>query len=135
MRRMTLTKLGNPDPAADGALETFATADSEQLVTLTCTEFTSRCPITNQPDWARITISYRPAQRIVETKSLKLYLETYREQGIFNEHLVTRIRDDLVAALDPVTLVVTADFNPRGGIAVRAETSYRADAAAACASS
>jgi 7-cyano-7-deazaguanine reductase len=73
---------------------------------LHCREFTCRCPITGQPDWAEITISYRPNARIVESKSVKLYLETFREEGIFHEHLATTIRDDFVAALDPRSLDV-----------------------------
>jgi 7-cyano-7-deazaguanine reductase len=76
-------------------------------VTLSCAEFTCRCPITGQPDWATITISYVPAERIVESKSVKLSVETFREEGIFHEHLATTIRDDFVAALDPRSLAVS----------------------------
>ena len=94
----TLTKLGNTDARADRRLETFATADTTLEVVLHCREFTCRCPITGQPDWAEITISYRPKARIVESKSVKLYMETFREEGIFHEHLATTIRDDFVAA-------------------------------------
>ena len=96
---------------------------------LHCREFTCRCPITGQPDWAEITISYRPAAKIVESKSVKLYLETFREEGIFHEHLATMIRDDFVAALDPQSLHVTVSFNQRGGIAIDATSSYVADGA------
>ena len=102
---MELTKLGNPDAAADRRLEAFPIADRTQVITLECAEFTCRCPITGQPDWARITIDYRPNEWAVETKSVKLYLETFREQGIFHEHLATVIRDDFVAALSPVAAV------------------------------
>ena len=59
-------------------------------IVLDCSEFTCRCPITAQPDWATIEIRYRPGPRVVETKSLKLYLETFREVGIFHEHLARR---------------------------------------------
>src|SRR4051794_35034548 len=121
-----LTKLGRPDAAADRELGTFETEDQTQEITLRCGEFTCRCPVTGQPDWARIAISYAPNHRIVETKSLKLYLETFREQGIFHEHLATLVRDDLVQALEPRWLRVTVDFNQRGGIAVEASSSYRA---------
>jgi 7-cyano-7-deazaguanine reductase len=120
----TLTKLGNPDARADRRLEAFETADQTLRVVLHCREFTCRCPITGQPDWAEITISYRPAAKIVESKSVKLYLETFREEGIFHEHLATTIRDDFVAALDPQSLDVTVSFSQRGGIAIDATSSY-----------
>jgi 7-cyano-7-deazaguanine reductase len=121
---MALTKLGNPDAAADGVLEAFDVDDRELEIVLDCSEFTCRCPITSQPDWASIEIRYRPGPRVVETKSLKLYLETFREVGIFHEHLAKRIRDDLVTLLDPESLSVTMRFNRRGGIAVAATSSY-----------
>ena len=123
---MELTKLGNPDAKSDRAIEAFPIDDPTQVITLDCGEFTCRCPITGQPDWATISIEYRPAALAVETKSLKLYLETFREEGIFHEHLATRMRDDLVAALDPVSLTVTVRFNSRGGIAVTASSSHPA---------
>jgi 7-cyano-7-deazaguanine reductase len=119
-----LTKLGNPDARADRRLEAFETADTTLQVVLHCREFTCRCPITGQPDWAEITISYRPKAKIVESKSVKLYLETFREEGIFHEHLATTIRDDFVAALDPRSLDVTVMFSQRGGIAIDATSSY-----------
>src|SRR5262249_20615648 len=122
-----LTKLGDPKAAADRKLESFEINDATQEITLRCGEFTCRCPITGQPDWARIVIWYRPRSRAVETKSLKLYLETFREEGIFHEHLATVIRDDVVAALDPRAVKVTVDFNQRGGIALEASSSYEAD--------
>jgi 7-cyano-7-deazaguanine reductase len=121
---MTLTKLGNPDAAADGVLEAFDVNDRELEIVLDCSEFTCRCPVTAQPDWATIEIRYRPGPRVVETKSLKLYLETFREVGVFHEHVAKRIRDDLVALLEPETLAVTMRFNRRGGIAVSATSSY-----------
>jgi 7-cyano-7-deazaguanine reductase len=122
-----LTKLGNPEARADRALEAFTIEDTTQEITLTCSEFTCRCPLTGQPDWARIVIDYRPDGLALETKSLKLYLETFREEGIFHEHLATTIRDDFVAALDPESLQVTVSFNQRGGIAIDATSSYVAD--------
>jgi 7-cyano-7-deazaguanine reductase len=125
----TPTKLGNPVSRADRSLEVFETADQTLRVVLDCAEFTCRCPITGQPDWATITIAYTPRKRIVESKSVKLYLETFREEGIFHEHLVTTIRDDFVAALDPLSLDVTANFNSRGGIAISATSSYDAEVA------
>ena len=118
-----LTKLGHPDAKPDRAIEAFPIDDTSQVIRLDCGEFTCRCPITGQPDWATITIEYRPDKLAVETKSLKLYLETFREEGIFHEHLATRMRDDLVAALDPIAATVTVRFNARGGIAVTASSS------------
>ena len=119
-----LTKLGNPDSKPDRAIESFPIDDPSQVITLECGEFTCRCPITGQPDWATISIEYRPNKRAVETKSLKLYLETFREEAIFHEQLATRMRDDLIAALDPVAVTVTVKFNSRGGIAVNASSSH-----------
>lgn len=79
-------------------------------------EFTSVCPMTGLPDFGRITITYRPDKKIVELKSLKYYLMQYRNVGIFYEHVVNRILDDLVAALSPKSMEVTGDFTSRGGI-------------------
>jgi 7-cyano-7-deazaguanine reductase len=124
MAQTALTKLGNPDARPDRSLEVFETADPTLRVTLHCAEFTCRCPITNQPDWATIDISYTPRARVVESKSVKLYLETFREEAIFHEHLATLIRDDFVAALDPESLEVRVNFNSRGGIAISATSSY-----------
>lgn len=122
---MALTKLGRAEVAPDRNLETFPIKDTSQEITIDCREFTCRCPITGQPDWATIRIDYRPGDRGVETKSLKLYLETFRDEGIFHEHLATRIRDDLVAALAPDLLKVTVSFNVRGGIALAASSTYQ----------
>jgi len=123
---MKLTKLGNKDAVADGVLEWFPLEEfSTHLdITLECTEFTCRCPVTNQPDWATIVINYEPHLRVVESKSLKLYLETFREKGIFHEHLAQRILDDLVEALEPWECSVTVHFNTRGGIAISATATY-----------
>jgi 7-cyano-7-deazaguanine reductase len=120
-----LTKLGRADARADRRIEVIPIRDATQEISIDCREFTCRCPITGQPDWATIRIDYRPADRGVETKSLKLYLETFREEGIFHEHLATTIRDDLAAALEPLELKVTVDFSVRGGIALSASSSYR----------
>ena len=94
-------------------------------VRLHCHEFTCRCPVTGQPDWAKITIDYVPDELVVESKSMKLYLETYREQGIFHEHLAQAILDDLTAAAKPLQASVTVDFNVRGGIAISATATYQ----------
>ena len=79
-------------------------------------EFTSVCPISALPDFGRITINYIPAERIVELKSLKYYLLQYRQVGVFYEHVVNQILDDLVAVLAPRFMEVVGTFTPRGGI-------------------
>ena len=79
-------------------------------------EFTCLCPLTGQPDWARIVIRYQPDQWCVESKSLKLYLGSFRNHGEFHEAAVTRICNDLVRSLDPHWIVVEGRFTPRGGI-------------------
>ncbi len=80
-------------------------------------EFTSMCPVTGQPDFATITISYVPHGRCVEMKSLKLYFLAYRNKGIFYEGVVNTILDDLVAVLDPRRMTIIGDFAVRGGMA------------------
>jgi 7-cyano-7-deazaguanine reductase len=101
-------------------LETFPNHHPERryTVTLETDEFTCVCPATGQPDFATITIRYVPDQRILESKSLKLYLWSYRDEGVFHEHVVNTILDDLVAALDPHTIEVTGAFKVRGGISL-----------------
>jgi 7-cyano-7-deazaguanine reductase len=81
-----------------------------------CPEFTCLCPKTGQPDFATIRIRYSPADRCVELKSLKLYLWSFRDEGAFHEDVTNRILDDLVAAVDPLCMVVEGDFMVRGGI-------------------
>jgi 7-cyano-7-deazaguanine reductase len=124
-----LTKLGHK-ATPDRNLEVFPNRSrpGSLTVNLHCTEFTCRCPVTGQPDWAQIDIEYVPDQSIVESKSVKLYLETFREEGIFHEHLAQVILDDLVAALRPLSCAVTVRFNVRGGIAISATASYRREA-------
>lgn len=121
-----LTKLGQK-ATPDRNLEVFPSRSRPGALTVTlhCTEFTCRCPVTAQPDWAQIDIEYVPDQSVVESKSLKLYLETFREQGIFHEHLAQVVLDDLVAAARPLSGTVTVRFNVRGGIAIAAAATYR----------
>lgn len=94
------------------------------LVTLESDEFTCVCPLTGQPDFADIRIQYVPDQKIVESKSLKLYLWSYRDEGVFHEHVVNKILDDLVNTLDPHWCRVTGSFNVRGGIAIKVEAEH-----------
>ena len=88
------------------------------LVTLETSEFTCLCPVTGQPDFATIKVAYVPDQKIVESKSYKLYLWSYRNEGVFHEHVVNTILDDLVKVLDPHYIRVVGEFNIRGGIAI-----------------
>ena len=87
-------------------------------------EFTSVCPMTGLPDFGTITIRYRPDQKIVELKSLKYYLLQYRNVGIFYEHVVNRVLDDLVAVVKPKRMEVIGDFTPRGGISTVVTAAY-----------
>jgi len=87
-------------------------------VCLDCTEFTSLCPVTGQPDFATLAIEYGPDRHLVETKSMKLYLWRYRDRPAFNETLVDEIAGDLFRQLSPKWLRVTGRFHPRGGIGV-----------------
>lgn len=87
-------------------------------------EYTSVCPMTGLPDAGCITIRYKPDQKIIELKSLKFYLLQYRNVGIFYEHVVNRILDDLVAVLDPKFMEVTGDFTARGAITTKVTAVY-----------
>ncbi len=120
-----LTLLGREVKGPVRRLETVPNQHPQRsyTVTLVCPEFTCLCPITGQPDFATITIEYIPGERVVESKSLKLYLWSYRDEGAFHEDVTNRILDDLVAAMQPRWCVVTGVFNVRGGITitVRAE--------------
>lgn len=92
--------------------------DDEQVVSLDCFEFVSRCPKTGQPDLATIHISYIPNELMVESKSLKLYLFSFQQHGDFHETCVHMIMQDLVNLLNPKYLEVYGDFNSRGGISI-----------------
>jgi 7-cyano-7-deazaguanine reductase len=100
------------------ALETVPNPhpDRDYEVRMTVPEFTCLCPLTGQPDFATIRIRYVPDQRLVELKSLKLYLWSYRDEGAFHEDVTNRIGDDFVAAAQPRWIEVIGDFNVRGGI-------------------
>jgi len=92
----------------------------------TCPEFTAVCPKTGQPDFGTIRITYVPDRLCVELKSLKLYLFTFRNRGIFYEHVTNVILDDLVRALRPRRMTVEGDFRVRGGISTVVQASYQA---------
>ena len=106
-------------------LETFPNRSKRRYtVPLSTAEFTCLSPMTGTPDFARITIAYIPDKKIVESKSLKLYFWSFRNEGVFHEHLTNIILDDLVAALSPRWCKVTAQFAVRGGIAISVEAEY-----------
>lgn len=87
-------------------------------------EFTSLCPVTGQPDFASLSIQYIPGERCIESKSLKLYIRSFRNQAGFAEVIVNRILDDIIAAIAPQSATVMADFTPRGGIGIYVEACY-----------
>ncbi len=107
-------------------LEAFPnrTPDRYYLVSLKTDEFTCICPMTEQPDFANILVEYVPDQKIVESKSFKLYIWSYRNEAAFHEHVVNRILDDLIAALDPHYCKVTGNFNVRGGVGITVEADH-----------
>ena len=96
----------------------------EYDVECVCPEFTCICPMTGQPDFATFTINYWPGQRIVELKSLKLYLWSYRQEGAFHEDVTNRVLDDLIKCLEPRRLTVISTWNVRGGITTTVRVSY-----------
>jgi 7-cyano-7-deazaguanine reductase len=93
-------------------------------VSLETNEFTCVCPATGQPDFAKIRIQYVPDEKIVESKSLKLYFWSYRDEGVFHEHVVNQILDDLVNVLDPHWCKVSGEFDVRGGIGITVESEH-----------
>ncbi len=111
-------------------LETFENQFPEREYTIetTCPEFTSMCPKTGQPDFGVLTLTYVPDQLCVELKSLKLYLQQFRNEGIFYEHVTNRILDDLVAVCQPRQMTLVAAFTPRGGISTKVTATYEATA-------
>ena len=99
-------------------LETFDNQfpGRDYVIEIVCPEFTSVCPKTGQPDFGTLTFTYTPDRKCVELKSLKLYLQSFRNAGIFYENVTNRILDDLVAVLAPRRMKLVAAFTPRGGI-------------------
>ena len=105
-------------PSFRETLETFDNQypGRDYTIQIVCPEFTSVCPKTGQPDFGTLTFSYVPDRKCVELKSLKLYLQQFRNEGIFYENVTNRILDDLVAVLQPRRMTLAASFTPRGGI-------------------
>ena len=114
------------DDYAPEVLETFENRhkDNDYWVRFNCPEFTSLCPITGQPDFAEIRISYIPGDRMVESKSLKLYLFSFRNHGDFHEDCVNTIMKDLIRLMEPKYIEVTGYFTPRGGISIWPYANY-----------
>lgn len=110
-------------------LETFENEYPERDYTIIhdAPEFTSLCPKTGQPDYGQITIEYIPDRQCIELKSLKLYFQSYRNDGIFYESVTNKILDDLVKACEPRYMYITAEFNVRGGISSIIEVEYQSE--------
>jgi 7-cyano-7-deazaguanine reductase len=126
-----LTLLGRsenklPSSPAEAVLETFPnrTKGRNYTIHLSAPDFSSLCPVTGQPDSAHIEILYIPGSLCVETKSLKFYMASFRNLPAFNEEIVNRVLDDLVAAMNPLEIVVSGKFSPRGGIQLTAEARF-----------
>jgi len=120
-----LTLLGNQAQPSK-KLEAFPnrTPGRYYLVSLETSEFTCLCPKTGQPDFATIRVDYIPDEKVVESKSFKLYLWSYRNEGAFHEHVVNKILEDLVGVLDPHWCQVTGVFNIRGGIGITVQSEH-----------
>lgn len=118
-----------PNTYCPDVLETFVNKhpDNEYVVTFDCPEFTSLCPMTGQPDFGHIIIRYIPRERMVESKSLKIYLFSFRNNGDFHEDCVNIIMKDLVKLMDPKYLEVKGLFAPRGGICIYPFANYADD--------
>ena len=115
--------------AKKSELELFENPRSgrEYVITIRCPEFTSLCPKTGQPDFGEIIIEYCPERLCIELKSLKFYMQGYRNEGIFYEKLTNDILDDLSAACKPRWMKVTSKFTPRGGIRTEVAVEYKAE--------
>ena len=127
----TITQLGSgtteyPTDYDPSVLETFENKhpENDYFVKFNCPEFTSLCPITGQPDFATIYISYLPAQKMIESKSLKIYLFSFRNHGAFHEDCVNRIMKDLIALMEPKYIEVWGKFMPRGGLSIDPYCNY-----------
>jgi 7-cyano-7-deazaguanine reductase len=114
-KNMELELFDNPCPERD------------YVITIRCPEFTSVCPRTSQPDFGEITIEYCPDRHCIELKSLKLYMQSFRNRGIFYEALTNQILDELSTAVRPRRMKVTSRFTPRGGITTDVVAQYSSD--------
>ena len=118
----------SPQSPSSDQLETFANQypGRDYTIEIVCPEFTSVCPMTGQPDFGTITYIYTPDAKCVELKSLKLYLQRFRNEGIFYENVVNRLLDDFVKACQPRRLTMIGAFTPRGGIRTTVTCEHRA---------
>ena len=126
---LTLLKAGErnyPKSPDKAKLEAFNNRhpNRDYWIEFDCPEFTALCPITGQPDFGHILIRYIPDKLCLESKSLKLYLFSYRNHGTFHEEAVNKICDDIVKAIKPRKMEVIGTFNPRGGISIKVSVSY-----------
>ncbi len=117
---------GLPTSPSPAILETFPNQSPQRKywIKLDCAEFSSLCPVTGQPDFAKLRIEYIPGELCVETKSLKFYLASYRNTAAFNEEIVNRVASDLLEVCSPQKLQVFGAFAARGGISLTVEVSY-----------
>ena len=128
MQKTLLSSIKNPDtidPAVLQVLDYGYRGERDIEIKIDQPEFTSVCPISGLPDFGCITIRYIPNDKIVELKSMKYYLLQYRNVGIFYEHVVNRILDDLVSVVHPKYMEVLGTFTPRGGITTTGRVEYR----------
>ena len=128
MKKALLNMIESPDTIDPGVLQVLDYAYRMQRdieIKIDQPEFTSLCPLSGLPDFGRIVINYKPNDKIVELKSLKYYLLQYRSVGIFYEHVVNRILEDLVSFIHPKFMEVIGTFTPRGGITTTARVEYR----------
>jgi len=123
MAELQFKALGNKDSGPSRSLEVFPTPAHVRKVTLESDEVTSLCPVTGQPDWETVRIEFEPGPYCIESKSLKLYLWSFRQEGAFCEALSARIAQDIYEACAPVWVKVTITQKPRGGITICSEAS------------
>jgi 7-cyano-7-deazaguanine reductase len=121
MNEYTFGALGKTVRNPSRSLEVFAKPDGVERVVMESDEVTSLCPVTGQPDWETVTIEYVPDRLCIESKSLKLYLWSFREEGVFCEALAVRIANDVAAACRPLWVEVTVAQKARGGIKITAK--------------
>jgi len=128
MQKGLLKAIKSPDTIDTGVLQVLDYGYGTQRdieIKMDQPEFTSLCPISGLPDFGCITIRYRPNDKIIELKSLKYYLLQYRSVGIFYEHVVNRILEDLVSCVRPKFMEVVGTFTPRGGITTTVRVEYK----------
>ncbi|MCJ7773371.1 MAG: preQ(1) synthase [Desulfobacterales bacterium] len=126
----SVQKINSADAVKTSILETIAYQYKDVRDIEICIEqpeFTSVCPMTGLPDFGTITIKYSPKNKIIELKSLKFYLLQFRNVGIFYEHVVNRIMDNLVSVLEPKWLEVSGDFTARGGITTKVKAEFKGE--------